>query len=321
MKLRAIAIVAIGLAAVPALAADKEKDKAKAPPAAASDPVIARVNGADIHRSDALELLQTLPPQARQQPQDKLYPMLLENLVANQLVAQAARKAKTQDEPEVKKRLALLQDQVIADAYLQRFAQKGVTEAKLQAAYDKYVKNAPPREEVNARHILVASEADARGVIEELKKGADFATLAKEKTTDPAGKASGGDLGWFTKADMVPDFAEAAFKLQKGEFTTTPVKTQFGWHVIKVEDRRVAKAPTFDEVKQQLTQQVGREIVQERLKELRDSAKIEVFNADGSKPQAAAPPPAQGQGQPPSQPLPPGASVPGAPTLAPATKE
>jgi peptidyl-prolyl cis-trans isomerase C len=125
-------------------------------------------------------------------------------------------------------------------------------------------------------------------VIEQLKKGADFATLAKEKTTDPAGKTSGGDLGWFTKDQMVPDFADAAFKLKKGEFTQTPVKTQFGWHVIKVEDRRVAKPPSFEELKPQLNNELAREFVAQKMNELKTAAKIELYNGDGSKPGAPA---------------------------------
>ncbi|HZB92851.1 MAG TPA: peptidylprolyl isomerase, partial [Stellaceae bacterium] len=199
--------------------------------AAPKDPVVARVNGFEIHRSDIEAAARDLPPQARQQPADKIYAALLDQMVATTLVAQAARKAKFEDEPTMKRRLVLIQDQVLAQLYVDDLIARNVTDAKLKAAYEKYVKTAPPREEVNARHILLGSEADAKAVIAQLDKGADFATLAKEKTTDPAGKTSGGDLGWFTKDQMVPEFADAAFKLKKGEFTQTPVKTQFGWHV------------------------------------------------------------------------------------------
>jgi peptidyl-prolyl cis-trans isomerase C len=208
----------------------------------------------------------------------------------------------------------------VAQLYVDKMIQKGMSDAKLKAKYDKLIKDAPPREEINARHILLANEADAKAVIEQLKKGGDFAALAGEKSTDPAGKSSGGDLGWFTKEQMVPEFATAAFKLKKGEITETPVKTQFGWHVIKLEDRRTAKPPTFEQVKPQLADEVARDLIGEKMKELRTAAKIEVFNADGSKPgAAAAPAPATAPAAPDAPTLSP-ATAPDAPTLSPATK-
>ena len=247
----------------PAPAAKKEAPGKDAP--AAADPVIARVNGAVIHRSDLDALRANLPPQVAQQDPNQLYPKLLDQLIALDLAAEAARKAKVQDQPHVKQMLAFNENELLANAYLADLARKDVTEAKLKERYDQYIKTSAPHEEVHARHILVPTEEEAKQIIDQLKKGADFAKLASEKTTDPAGKTSGGDLGYFGEKDMVPEFAQAAFALKPGEFTQTPVKTQFGWHVIKVEDRRQAKPP---------------------------------------------PGPA---------PLPPGASVPGAPVLSPAT--
>ena len=304
MWFRAILALSLALIAAPAWAQTAAK-AAKPAPTAPADPVVARVNGTELHRSDVIEAIRGLPPQVQQQPIERLYPVLLDQMVGTVLVSQAGRKAKLQDDPEVKKRLALVQDQLIADAYVQKLLQKQVTDQKLHARYDKFVKDAPPREEVHARHILVASEDEAKAIIAELKKGGDFNKLAQEKTTDPSGKTSGGDLGYFTKEDMVPEFADAAFKLKPGEYTDTPVKTQFGWHVIKVEDRRTAKPPSFDQVKPKLGNEMSREIVGDKVKELRTAAKIETFNLDGSKP-GAAPAPAPGP-------------VPGAPTLAPDT--
>jgi peptidyl-prolyl cis-trans isomerase C len=303
MTLRAILALALTLLTSPVWA------QAKPTPAAIPrDPVVARVNGVELHRSDIEEAARSLPPQAQRQPPDKLYMEILDRMIATTLVSQAAHKAKFQDEPDVKRRLALVQDQVVAQLYINRLIEKNVNEQKLKAEYDKYVKDTPPREEVNARHILLANEADAKAVIEQLKKGADFAALAKENSTDPAGKTSGGDLGWFTKDQMVPEFADAAFKLKKGEFTDTPVKTQFGWHVIKLEDRRMASAPNFEQMKPQLTDMIAREIVGDKMNELKASAKIEVFNADGT------PPGTQPAGAAPAPKL----SAPGAPSLAPA---
>ena len=318
-------VLALGLAlALVATAAPAQTKKnphpangAAAP--AAGDPVVARVNGAELHRSDVIEALRGLPPQVAQQPMDKLYGPLLDQMIATSLVAQAGRKAKIADDPSVKRRLALIQDQIIAQAYVEKLLEQKATEPVLKARFDKYIKDTPPREEINARHILVASEADAKAVVEELKKGTDFATLAKEKTTDPAGKTSGGDLGYFTKDEMVPEFAEAAFKLKPGEFTQTPVHTQFGWHVIKLEDRRTAKPPTLEQVKPQLMKELSREIIDGKMKELKTAAKVEVFNLDGSK--AGAPPaPAPAAAPAAEAPTLAPATAPDAPTLSPATK-
>ena len=335
--------LAAALAAAPAIAAETKKKDTPAPaagagaPAAAAptdDPVVARVNGAALHRSEVINGMRGLPPQVQQQqPPDKLYAYVLDNLIATTMLSQAAHKAKVQDDPDVKRRLATLEEQVVAQSYIEKLVEKSATDAALKARYDKFVKDAPPREEVHARHILLSSEADAKAVIEELKKGGDFVKLAQEKSTDPSGKTSGGDLGYFTKEEMVPDFAEAAFKLKPGEITQAPVHTQFGWHVIKLEERRAAKPPSFDQVKPQLVRDVGREVFEKKLNELKTAAKIEVFNADGSKPGAPpptanAPAPAaparapEGEGAPPIPTLSP-ATAPEtapAPTLSPATK-
>jgi peptidyl-prolyl cis-trans isomerase C len=312
MTFRAIIALSLALLAVPVWAQAAPPAKADA----ASDPVVARINGAEVHRSEIVEIMQTLPPQARQQPPEKVYPMILDRVLGAMLVSQAGRKAKVQDDPVVKKRITLAEDEVIADAYMQRVIEKGMTDQKLHAQYDKDVKNAPPKEEVKARHILLANEEDAKAVIAQLKSGTDFAKLASEKTTDPSGKASGGDLGYFTHDEMVPEFADAAFKLKVGEFTDTPVKSQFGWHVIKVEDRRTAKPPTFEQMKVQLQREVSRDIIGEKMQELKTAAKIEVFNPDGSRP--TAPAAAAAPGPAPGGPAP-GGAVPGAPTLAPET--
>jgi peptidyl-prolyl cis-trans isomerase C len=317
------AMLALFLALLAATASAQAAKKA-ATPAASDDPVVARVNNQELRRSDITQALRDLPPQVQRQPIDKIYPQLLDQMLGTMLVSQAGRKARLAEDPEVKKRLALVQDQIIADTYVQRMLKKEITEAKLKARYDKLMKDAPPREEVSARHILVASEADAKAIIEQLKKGADFAALAKEKTTDPAGKTSGGDLGYFTKDEMVPEFADAAFKLKPGEFTQTPVHTQFGWHVIKVEDRRAAKPPTFEQMKPQLVNDLSRELIQEKMKELRATAKIEIFNPDGSKPgappAAEAPAPSAGAAPALTPSLAPSNPPPGVPTLSPATK-
>ncbi len=295
MSRRAFALCLSACLAVVPAAAQAQKTPAKTAETgkANEDPIVAKVNGTVLHRSDLLALQSLQPPQLRQQPLEKVYQPLLEQLVAMTLVAQAAKKAKLGEDPRAKKLLELHEDEILQDLYFEGVFKKEITEQKLKARYQEYLKTSGPQQEVKARHILVPSEAEAKEIIEQLKKGADFATLAKEKTTDPAGKASGGDLGWFTEKDMVPEFAHAAFALKKGEVTPKPVKTQFGWHVIKLEDRRETKPPTYEQMAPRLTQEMMQEIGNARIKQLADASKIEVFKPDGSPVAAvAAPPPA-----------------------------
>jgi peptidyl-prolyl cis-trans isomerase C len=313
----------------PAPAAKSAPAAAAAPAASGGDPVIARVNGQAVHRSDLDVQLRNAPPQLQQQPFDKIYPALLNSMVNTELLDQAARKAKIDQNPQVKQELAAAQTQIYVNAYVASIARSQITEAKLRQAYDQYAKDAPKTEEVHARHILVGSEQEAKDIIDQLKKGADFATLAQEKTTDPSGKSNGGDLGYFTKQDMVPEFANAAFAMKPGDVSQTPVKTQFGWHVIKVEDKRPGKAGTYEQVAPQIAQQMTQQIVAARLQELRGQAKIEAFGPDGKALAANAPAqqvvPQQQQEK--AQPVAPTLAIPGAgggnapppPTLSPAT--
>ncbi len=245
------------------------------------DPVVARVNGKELHRSDVALAQRSLPEQYQQVPLPQIYPMLLDQLVSGMLIAEAGRKDKLADDPEVKRRTARLEDRVIQEIYINRAVEAAATDKKLHEQYDKFVKAQPANEEVSARHILVATEDEAKAIIVDLGKGADFATLAKQKSTDPA-KDTGGDLGFFTRDSMVPEFADAAFKLGKGEYTKTPVHTQFGWHIIKVEDRRTAAPPSFEDSKDELTNEVAREVITAKVKALKDGAKVETFALDGS---------------------------------------
>jgi peptidyl-prolyl cis-trans isomerase C len=330
MARRVLIAAFVVLAAFPAVAQQKSPPKAEAAAASAAggdDPVVARVNGQVLHRSDLELALRGAPQQVQQAPFDKIYPQLLNSMVNAELLAQAGRKAKIDQNPQIKQQISAADNEIIADAYVATLARSQVSEAKLRQAYDQYAKTAPQTEEVHARHILVATEQEAKDIIDQLKKGADFATLAKDKTTDPSGKTNGGDLGYFTKQDMVPEFADAAFALKPGEFTQTPVKTQFGWHVIKLEDRRPGKPGTYEQVAPEIAQQMTQQIVAGKLQELRGQGKIELFDPNGKAlasnapaPQAA---PAQQQRAAPVAPtlaLPGGGgSAPNAPTLSPAT--
>ncbi len=271
-------------AAAPAAPA---KPPAQAAQPALKDPVVATVNGQQIRLSELEVAQQSLPQQYRNMPLQAVFPALLDRIIDSKLVVQEGKKSKVTEDPAFKKRMAFVEDQVLQDFWIQREIARQVTAEKLQKRYEERLKQMPSEEEVHARHILVSTEDEAKALIADIKKGAAFDKLAKEKSTDKASGAEGGDLGWFKKSDMVKEFADAAFNLKKGELTETPVKTQFGYHVIKVEDRRKAPPPAFEEMADQLKEEMAREAVTAQLDQLRSGAKIEKFAMDGSKPDAA----------------------------------
>jgi peptidyl-prolyl cis-trans isomerase C len=252
------------------------------------DPVVAIVNGHPIKLSELEVAQQALPPQYRNVPLQGVFPALLDRMIDSKLVVADGRKNKVSDDPAFKKRMAFVEEQVTQDFWLQREIAKKVTSEKMQQRYEERLKSMPSEEEVHARHILVSTEDEAKTVIADLKKGATFDKLAKEKSTDKASGAEGGDLGWFKKTDMVKEFAEAAFALKKGDLSETPIKTQFGYHVILLEDRRQAPPPSFEELSEQIREELAREAVTGMLDQLRAGAKIEKFNIDGSKLDPAA---------------------------------
>jgi len=253
----------------------------------AGDPVVGRVNGIEIRRAEVMEAIESLPEQYRQMPPAMLFDAVLSRMIDGKLLSAAAEKVKLQDDPEVKRKVAAARDRVLQDSYLTREVEKALTEDKLKAAYDKEIKANPPAEEVKARHILVDTEAEAKAVIAELAKGGDFAALAK-RSKDTSGANNGGDLGYFGKDQMVPEFSAAAFALKKGETSKAPVKSQFGWHIIRVEDRRMSAASSFEEKKDELRSAMGQELVGLMLADLRKSAQIEQLDAEG-KPKPAEP--------------------------------
>ena len=230
--------------------------------------MVATVNGQPIRLSELEVAQQALPQQYRTMPLQAVFPALLDRIVDSKLVVQEGKKSKVTEDPAFKKRMAFVEDQVLQDFWIQREIARKVTPEKLQQRYEERLKSMPAEEEVHARHILVSTEDEAKAIIAELKKGAAFDKLAKEKSTDKASGAEGGDLGWFKKSDMVKEFADAAFALKKGELTETPVKTQFGYHVIKVEDRRKAPPPAFEELADQLREEMSREAVTAQLDQL-----------------------------------------------------
>jgi peptidyl-prolyl cis-trans isomerase C len=248
---------------------------------AAADPILAIVDGAPIRRSDMQALQRALPAQFQQMPLEMLFPMLIDRMVDAKLLAIAGRRDNIQNEPELRARVATYEERLIQDAYLTRRIAAAATEEAVQARYRKFVAENPAETEVSARHILVASEQKAREILAALGRGGDFAKLAADNTLDPSGKDSGGDLGFFKKGDMVPEFSDMAFSLKEGQTADRPVKTQFGWHVIRVDKVRTV-AQSLDDLRDEITNQISQEVVSAEVDRLRSGAKIERFNFDGT---------------------------------------
>ena len=252
---------------------------------AQDDPVVARVNGTDVRQSDLAMAEEDLGGNIPQMTPEAKREYLITFVGDMILVAKAAEAKKVSDTNEFKQKLAYARTKLLMESYLQSEAKAAVTDAELRKVYDEAIGQMKSEPEVRARHILVETEDEAKAVLADLKKGTDFAELAKTKSKDP-GSADGGDLGYFTKDQMVPEFSEVAFKLDKGQLSD-PVKSQFGWHVIKVEDKRNRQPPEFDKVKDQLESFVVRRQQSQLITQLRAEGKIERVDT----PAAAAPAP------------------------------
>ena len=264
------------LAQQPSPAAPAASDQ----PAAERDPTVAIVNGDLIRMSDVEMARQRLPEQLRGMPLQMLYPTLVNGLIGSKLAAQEARRAGLQKDGEHLKLMARVEEQLLERQYMLKIIEERTTEAALKTQYNLHIAGLGGQDQVRARHILVASEADGKAVIGEIGKGADFAELAKKRSTDPAG-SNGGDLGFFAKNEMVAEFAEAAFAMQPGDVSKAPVKSEFGWHVIKVEERRVGAPPSFQDVEDEVRGELSREIGMALIEELKQKASIQRFGADG----------------------------------------
>lgn len=255
----------------------------------ADDPVVAKVDGQSVYKTDVLDFIKTLPAQMQQVDVKTIFPMALEQVVSAKIVDVKAAAENLASDAEYVKRLADAKIQIARAIYVEKEIEKSFTADSVQKAYDEIVKNIPKTEEVHARHILVDSEAKAKDVISKLAAGAKFEDLAKEFSTDKSNSATGGDLGYFAKTDMVKEFSEAAFALKANEYTKTPVKTQFGFHVIQSLDKRERPAPKFEDVKMQLEGQVKRDLLNKLVEQWKSSAKVEKFDIDGKPVVEAAP--------------------------------
>lgn len=237
--------------------------------------VYATVDGEDIKGSDIQAFTEKLPPQIQSAPADKVLELIVNQMVNDRLVAKAAAADKLESKPDVAARIKEAEAQVIRDAYVEKALAGKVTDATVKAKYDEMVKATPPQDEIRASHILVKDEATAKDVLAQLKKGGDFKALAKKYSLDPT-KENGGDLGYFVRNAMVKEFGDAAFAMKKGDLSKEPIKTQFGYHIIKIVDRRAQKRPPLDKVKDQIRAQLTDEQIREIVKKLRDGAKVEL---------------------------------------------
>jgi peptidyl-prolyl cis-trans isomerase C len=259
---------------------------------ASADPkVLAKVDGSPITEDDLNDAMADIGPGLPQKLEGAArQKYVLDYLIDLKLAARKAEAEKVDQSPEFARKLAYYRDKLAMEELLGSVAKAATTEEAERKAYDEAAKAEPPQEEIHARHILVPTEEEAKKALERIKAGEDFAKVATELSKDPS--ADGGDLGWFTKDRMVPEFSDAAFKLKKGE-VSEPVHSQFGWHVIKVEDTRTKTFPPFEQVKDQAARYVAQKAESETVSQLHKAAKIELFGLDGKPlpPEAAAPSP------------------------------
>ncbi len=244
------------------------------------NPVVARVDGKEITRVDVYRFIQTMPANIQQLPAAAVYPMALEQVVNTRIVQNKAEESDVQNTEAFKLELEMAKQQLERNIYLQNQVNKKITDSKLESAYKDYMKNVPEVEERRARHILLEDESKAKAVIEKLNTNGDFAELAKELSVGPTAP-KGGDLGYFAKGEMVPEFSEKVFSMSKGDVTSEPVKTQFGYHVIMLEDIRKRPKPTMEQLKPALEAELRRELLTEMMQDWRKSVKIEQFDING----------------------------------------
>lgn len=277
----------LGFAQIPTAPVDKPPDTSgnsslRASITAGADPVVGSVDGKLIYLSDLTRVTNTLPEQMRNLPFESVMPALLDRLIDHQSLTMTARRAGLDNKPEIQREMQAAADLVLERAWLAEVTPSKVTEAAIVARFNREYANRPATDEVRARHILVGTEAEAQSVIQELKGGADFASVARVASKDPDGK-QGGDLGFFRRDQVWPGFADVAFSLQPGQISPAPVHNEFGWHVVKVEERRLVAPPTLSEVREKIRQELTALAVKEAIADARSQMIIHKFNLDGSE--------------------------------------
>ncbi|MBN9032200.1 MAG: peptidylprolyl isomerase [Rhizobiales bacterium 63-7] len=244
-------------------------------PAHAEDAVVATVGGEPVHQSELDVAIAGLDPQLAQMPDDQKKIAALSSLIDIKLLSKSAAAEGLDKTDDFKSRMQYLTDRELHGAYFRKNIVDTLKPEEVKARYDKEVASLPKEEEVHARHILVKTEDEAKAIIAELDAGKDFAELAKAKSTD-SNKNDGGDLGWFGKGRMVKEFEDAAFALEKGAYSKTPVKSEFGFHIIKVEDKRIAPPPPFEQVEAQVRNLVIRDKYLDLLNKAKEGSKVEI---------------------------------------------
>lgn len=282
----AAAVIAAPLMTAPLTTAGAAEKKAKA------NPVVARIDGQPVYLSDLESAREQLPARVRRLPVKSMFRPLLKRVIIQKLIVAAGRKANIHNDPLVKKRLARFEARLVHDVYLAKKVEQQITDEAVKKRYEEFLKLRKGGTEVHASHILVKTEKEALAIIRRLAKGANFAKLARQKSTGPT-KVQGGDLGWFGKGDMVKEFDAVVFTLKAGQVSPKPVRTQYGWHVIKVLAKRTKSPPKLAAVRIQLIQTMTREFYQAEIERLTAAAKIVRFGPDG-KPLKAKSVPAGG---------------------------
>lgn len=267
------------------IAAVQSAPEAPAPsshPASADNPVLAKVNGQDITKADAQDAMKNMPENFKQFPEDVLQQIAVDQMIGERVIDAKLAGANLESDAEVQKELASAQKQIVRSIFIEREVKKALTEDRLKTAYDEYKANFPKVEEVKAAHILVSKDDEKKALelIKQLDGGADFAKLAKENSLDGSAE-NGGDLGYFAETEVVPEFAKAAFETKPGSYTKKPVKTDFGFHIIKVEEKRERPAADFETAKPYLEQEISRQLYNEVIAKWREEANIEQFDANG----------------------------------------
>jgi len=297
-----VAIVSITLMVPKESAAEAGIQFAQAKPGAkgaAKNVVVARVVGEPIYQQDIISAFRALPQRVRRAGLERHYANLLESVIVAKMLTVYGRRLKLEKDIRVKRQLKRAEDALVRDIYLSDLVKKQINEKLLKDQYKVLVKKNKGIEEIRARHVLLQTESKAKEIIKFVNTGQNFAELAKKYSVGRTA-SRGGDLNFFKRDEMVKPFSDAAFALKVGQVTQKPVKSDFGWHVIKLEDRRKRKVPTFDKVRPILRQKVGQEVSNRVVSELLKQTKVQRFSFDGKTPRAAP----KGPASPPAAPKP-----------------
>jgi peptidyl-prolyl cis-trans isomerase C len=280
-----------GLAAALTASAGAQETKPAEQPAAETatpaqpDPekVVATIGGKPVTEADLALALESVDQQYSQLPPEQRRAAAFMAVLEIKLLADRAIADGLDKDPDFQRRMAFLQERALHSELIDKTIGAKITDEEVRARYDTQIADTPPVNEVKARHILVKTKEEADAIIKQLEGGADFQKLAGEHTTDPSGKTSGGDLGYFGPGQMVPEFEKAAFALEVGAYTKEPVQSQFGWHVIKLEEKRARQPPAFDQVKEQIRSLLLREKYFELVKSLRAAGTVEIADPELKK--------------------------------------